>query len=193
MGGILLFLKPAAGPAERDPVGRPDRAPRKLWSRIPPRLLGEAQETAALRHQAEPPRRPQCREFAASISSAISGIFSRPNKPIAAGINSCANDLTAARPMIRLSADNGRIRRYIACRGSRIHPREDWRVDCPAAIEAATFVRWPTDGTSSHSAFHVIERKDHATGEGLPFDPTGSGGQRRGFPTQQLVVQTGGR
>lgn len=96
---------------DRDPVGRPDRALRKHWGRIPPRLLGEAQETAALRHQAEPPRRPQCRKVTASISSAISGIFSRPRKPIAAGTNSCANDLTAAGLINRLSADNGTIGR----------------------------------------------------------------------------------
>ncbi|MBA9033846.1 hypothetical protein HNR29_004409 [Rhizobium leguminosarum] len=48
---ILLFIKAVPGSGERDPVGRPDRALRRHWSRIPPRPLGEAQETAALRYQ----------------------------------------------------------------------------------------------------------------------------------------------
>ncbi|OAV48267.1 hypothetical protein A6U98_31700 [Rhizobium sp. WYCCWR10014] len=103
----------------------------------------------------------------------IKDIF-RPRAPIAEEIGSCANDLTAARLIIRLSADNGTIRRHSACTGfadspeGRLEGRQSSRHR--GCAFRATADRQNAVSLPPHSALHATERKDHSTGEGLAFD-----------------------
>ncbi len=141
IGGVLLLLKRGASSWYRGSCPQTRRSSSELLEPNTPRLFGKTHETAALQYQARPSRRAYCRRSMASISREISGIVSRPREPIAAEIGSCANDLTATTLIIRLSADNGTIRRHSTCKGSRNRQREGRRIDCPPVIEAAPSVR----------------------------------------------------
>ena len=141
IGGVLLLLKRGASSWYRGPVRRPGGALQNSWSRI--RHVCSARRMRPLLYNTRqgPSRRAYCRKSMASISREISGTFSRPREPVAAEIGSYANDLTATTLIIRLSADNGTIRRHSPCKGSRNRQREDRRVDRPPVIEAAPSVR----------------------------------------------------
>ncbi len=148
IGGVLLLLKRGASSWYRGPVRRTGGVLRNSWSRI--RHVCSARRMRPLLCNTRQGHHASVLPQVHGIhQQGGSGIFSRPREPIAAEIGSRANDLTATRSIIRLSADNGTIRHRSACRGSRMLLRKRWRVDCPPVIEAAPSVRQPTDRTLS--------------------------------------------